>query len=178
MDLNELKKDHADLVTKLTDEVTVNVTTTLTEKFDGEKATLQAKIDEGTQKLEDKEERLLKLEKSDIIRQEKDLKSHAVNIWDSKLSESEVSEHLYDKVKAMVSHVKFTKDGILDEDKFGEAIDAEIKDWEDRGATTQVLGSGFSEKTIDSEVKKIEKMAKEDDETVKDLAALAGREIK
>ena len=172
MDLAKLREDHPELVSQLTEEVTAN----LTEKFDSEKADLQSKLDQKTQESSDQGDRILSLEKNEVIRTENEMKARAKSIWMQKLSASDVSEHLHDKCRNQVSYSKFVAEGILDVEKFGEAIDAEIKDWEDRGATTTVMGSGFSEKTIDSDVKKAEKLAEEDDATVKDLASLAGRD--
>lgn len=174
MNLAELKKEHPDLVSQLSEEITAS----LTEKFNAEKADLQAKLDEKDQKLADQEDRVLKLEKNEALRTEKEIKARADNIWTSKLSESEVSEHLYDKVRRMIPHTKFMQDGVLDEEKFVEAIDAEIKDWEEKGATTSVMGSGFSSKSVeDSEAKKAEKLAQEDDNIVKEMAGYAGHKV-
>lgn len=173
MDLAQFKIDHPELVTQFTDEITAS----LTETFNAEKAVLEASIAEKDQKLSDQEDRVLKLEKKEIIRHEGELKNMADSIWTRKLSESDVSEHLFSKVRAMVSHTKFVKDGVFDAEKFGEAVDAEIKDFEDLGATTTVMGTGFNERTVDSEAKTAEKLAQEDDETHKDLARLAGREV-
>ncbi len=172
MDLEKLKKDHPELVSQLTEEVSA----VLAEKFDTEKADLQSKLDQKNQENADQGDRILKLEKNEVIRTENEMKARAKSIWTQKLSASDVSEHLYDKVRNQISYTKFVAEGVLDVVKFGEAIDTEIKDWEDKGATTTVMGSGFSEKTIDSDAKSAEKMAEEDDATVKDLASLAGRD--
>ena len=54
-----------------------------------------------------------------------------------------------------VCYADFVKDGVLDEEAFSEAIDAEIKDWVDRGVSTKtsVIGHGFSQKkTIGNKV--------------------------
>jgi hypothetical protein len=173
MNLAELKESHPELVAQLSDEVTTQVTADLKEKFASEKADLEAQIDDKNQKLEDQGNRILNLEKKETLRHENDIKEKANRIWKDKLASSDVAEHLYSKVKAMVSHSKFIEDGILDVQKFEEAIDAEIDDWVKKGATSSVLGSGFSEKKpADEDLDK--KLAESDDATVKDMAALAG----
>jgi len=94
-------------------------------------------------------ERVLGLEKKETIRAENELKSSANAVWTKKLSESDIPESMYDKVRPYVSHSKFTEEGILDVEKFTEAVSAEIKDWESKGVTSKVLGSGFTDKSVD-----------------------------
>lgn len=96
-------------------------------------------------------DRTLELEKKEAIRAENELRKSADNIWTKKLSESDIPETLFEKVRQYVSHVKFTEEGILNVEKFGEAVDAEIKDWESRGVTSKVIGAGFTEKTVDED---------------------------
>ncbi|MEA2067014.1 MAG: hypothetical protein U9O65_08005 [Thermotogota bacterium] len=94
-------------------------------------------------------DRTLELEKKEAIRAENELRKSADSIWTKKLSESDIPETLFEKVRQYVSHVKFTEEGILNVEKFGEAVNAEIKDWESRGVTSKVIGAGFTEKTVD-----------------------------
>ena len=170
MKLEDLKKDHPDLVKQIEDALTK----TLEDKFTKEKATL---ADEHQAELDAKEGRILTLEKKDILRDERDIKDRADKIWDTKLGESEIAEHLFDKVKRHVSHGKFVKDGILDEAKFGEAIDAEIEDWAKRGATQQVMGSGSLDASdLSADDPSISKTEQEEiDKETNDLLRLAGQ---
>ena len=94
-------------------------------------------------------ERVLGLEKKETIRAENELKKSADDIWTKKLSESDIAESMYVKVRPYVSHSKFTEEGILDVEKFTEAVSAEIKDWESKGVTSKVLGAGFTDKSVD-----------------------------
>lgn len=176
MDLKELKEKYPDLAAQLTEEVTQAVTDKLAADHKKEKETLQATIDEKDQKLSDQGERLLKLEKAETIRQENELKYAADKIWNDKLSDSNVSERLYDKCKKMVSYTKFVKDGAFDQEAFAKAVDDEISDWESKGAVEVVQGSGFSEKKDADNGKDKDKLAKEEEDLVKDLAGLAGVE--
>lgn len=98
----------------------------------------------------------LALEKKDDIRTQNELKASADNIWTKQLSDSNIPENMHDKVCRYVSYDKFTKDDVLDVEAFGEAIKAEIKDWEARGVTsTNVLGAGFTEQNVDEAEKEL-----------------------
>ena len=168
MDLEKLRKDHPDLVKQIEDALAK----TLEEKFSKEKDKLAEKH---TQELEQKEDRILSLEKKDTLRDEREMKTRADQIWSTKLAESEIAEHLFDKIQRHVGHGKFVKDGILDEEAFSTAIDAEIKDWESRGATQQVMGSGALSDSNDSEGELSTKEQEEIDKETDELLTLAGQ---
>jgi uncharacterized protein YdaT len=177
MDLAELKYSHSDLV----DQIRAEVTDELTETFSQEKAGLESQIEDLKGKLQKKDEtissqedRILKLEKAETIRVEKERRDVADRIWEQKLSLSEIPEHLYEKVKALVPYTRFVKEDGFDKEAFSAAVDEEIKDWEGRGMVKTVIGSGFSKKQVDGESKDEEKLAKEDDEAVEEMAKLSG----
>ncbi len=183
MKLSELKAKHPELLTEITSEVTTAVAASVSKdlqaKFDAEKVTLEEGFKAEREKLETKgteqSERMKKLEKKDVIRDERDLKAQAARIWDAKLAESDLSDRIHDKVRKMVSHDKFVKDGVLDTQAFADAIDAEIKDWDARGATVTVLGSGSSIKGVDdSETETKKKQMEADDKEVDNLFGLSG----
>lgn len=75
-------------------------------------------------------ERVAKLEKSETIRTERELKAIANDIFTGMLSDSNIPERLYPKVKAQVNHGKFVQDGKFDEEAFAEACKKEIESWE------------------------------------------------
>jgi len=142
MDLEELKKEHADLydaVLKLGKEAAEA-------EFSKEKTVLEAKLESVQKDNEAMSEKVLELEKKDVIRTENELKAEANRIWAEKLAISKIPERYYEKVQPHVSHSKFVVDGKFNDEKFREAVDAEIKDWEGRGMTETVLGTGFSSK--------------------------------
>ena len=182
MDKAKFMEDHSDLYKEIVSEVTETVTAELTEKFSKEKKTMEDGHSQEVKKLEDqmsnKEDRILELEKKDAIRTENELKESGDKLWTSKLSNSSIPEHLHDKVKRHVSYSKFVNDGILDEEKFKEAIDAEIKDWEDRGVTSTVMGSGFTKKDLDTEVTEETEKKEEAKKLSNNLLKLAGQEVK
>ena len=96
------------------------------------------------------------------------MKAQAQKIWNSKLTESTIPEHVWEKVSQHVSHTKFVSDGVLDVEKFSEAIDAEIKDWDGKGVTSSFLGAGFTQKQPEDE----NKQAQEAENTKKDVDRL------
>ncbi len=170
----ELKEKFPGLAEELSDEVKGDLQTT----FDKEKTAMQAEITKLSSEKEETAARVLSLEKKDTLRSEKELALNADRIWNEKLAASNVAEHLFDKVRKHVGHTKFVKDGIFDHIKFGEAIDVEIKDWESRGATSTVLGAGFSEASHDNEFKQANAQEKEDDGMANELLQMAGQEQK
>jgi len=183
MNLAELTEKHPELLSEITESVRTRVTAELTATFTQEKKdlkkTMTDKFNQERDGLEGKvqglEEKVLKAEKAEAIRTVKELKLEAQTIWTRKLSQSNVSENMYEKIVGHVSHEKFVKDDVLDTEAFGTAIDAEIKDWEGRGATSTVLGAGFSVKdTEDSESKKAELEDKADEDLADSLFAASG----
>lgn len=144
----ELKKQSPELVAQLTqeitDEVTAAVTETLTAQFSEERTALEAKLTAKKEELTTMGDRVLSLEKNEILREEKAIQLQADRVWDNKLANSQVAERLHEKARIHVTHDKFVKEGVFDVTAFSAAVDAEIKDWEDKGATSTVLGSSFS----------------------------------
>lgn len=174
-DIKKFKEDNPEAYEELRNIIDAEVTDRLETKFSEERTALTKKVDDLTKELSGRDERILKLEKNDAIRAEKELKAIADSIWIGKLAESDIPEHLYGKVSAMISHAKFVKEGVLDREKFEEAIGQEIGDWEKKGVTSTVLGAGFSTKEVDEGVQKLEKEKKSVDSNVIDLLSLAGQ---
>jgi len=143
VDKDQFKKEFPEVYNAVVEEAT----TALKAEFDKEKTGLSAQITSLTESLDGSTSRILALEKSDALNREKAFKAEADSIWAAKLSESNISERLYDKVALQVTHDKFVKDDVLNVEAFSEAIDTEIKDWEDRGATSTVLGMSTIDRT-------------------------------
>ena len=168
MDKNELRETYPELVKEVVKEAVDAAISEAETKFKSEKDDLSTQVStlkEGNEKLSEK---VLGLEKKDIIRSESELKTQAQKIWNSKLTESTIPEHVWDKVSQHVSHTKHVSDGVIDVEKFSEAIDAEIKDWEGKGVTSSVLGAGFTHKQPEDE----NKQALEAENTKKDIDRL------
>ncbi len=150
MTLEELKEQNPEAYDALMDEakgaVTEGIKTDLEKKFADEKKQMETKFSQEKGELQD---RVLELEKRDAIRTENEIRANADALWARKLSESEIPEHLFAKVSRMVSYNKFVSDGKFDQAEFVKAVDAEIKDWEDKGVTSTVLGMSFTSKSED-----------------------------
>ena len=175
MDKNELRETHPDLVKEIVDEAVATALTEANDKHTKEKGELSVKIDTLKASNEKLGASVLDLEKKDVIRSEGELMSQAQAIWNQKLGESDVPEHVWEKVRPHVSHTKFVSDGVFDTEKFKEAIDAEIKDWEGKGVTSSVLGAGFTQKEPEDENKQTQE-AESVQADVNRLAKLAGVE--
>jgi len=182
-DVKKFKEDNPEDHKALTEAIKGEITADLETKFSTDKADLVTENESLKAQLTRKDgentaltERVLGLEKNDAIRAENELKAKAEHIWAMKLAESVVPETMHEKCRAMVSYAKFTKDGVLDEEKFTEAIKTEIGDWEAKMEKVTVLGTGFSSKDeLDSETKKDKALAKENEEAADDLLAMAGQ---
>ena len=182
MDINELKEKHPELFQEITDSVRKTVTDELTDTFNQEKKKLEDEKKDFETKLNDQEkdnetltDKVLKLEKADEIRTQNDLKRDAKAIWAEKLADSDIPKDLYDKVSAQVSYRKFIKDSVLDAEAFTKAVEAEIEDWEKKGVTETVIGTGFSSKDVETEeTKNLKKESEEDDDAVKEMLELSG----
>lgn len=124
------------------------------------------------EKLAASEKKNLLYEKEAAIQAQNALVAAASTIWTTKLSESDLPENLHEKVKLHVDHEKFVGDDGLDSEAFGAAIDKEIADWTEKGITSTVLGSGFSQKKIDAEKDTETLSEKEADECVENMLKL------
>jgi hypothetical protein len=114
-------------------------------------------------------DRLLKLEKKDAIRSEKDIAQEAVSIWSQELADSDVPPRLHKKAQSMVSYERFVKDEVFDRAAFTEAVREEITDWEDRTKET-VIGGGTPP---GAQVNEDEVLEAEDDAAVEEMLEMA-----
>ncbi len=170
--IEQLTKEHPDLVTKVKDAVKAEMETA----FSKERDDFKTKLADKDKELDDQNTRVLKLEKNDTIRSEQELRSQANSMWAAKLAESDIPEHLYDKVRNQVPHSKFVKDSILNVEEFGKSIDAEIKDWVDKGVVEEsVKGLGASTEVDTATSLSEKKIDDENTEIAGGLLALAGQ---
>lgn len=165
--VKELQEKYPELVKQLTDG--------LTSAFAQEKEGLETKITQLSTESTKKEERIDYLEKKDIIRTEKEIASDAELIISKKLAASEIPDRLHDKIRRLLSHNKFVKEDVLDTKAFAEFVDAELKEYEDLGITSKILGLGNTLKTEKDSTKLAEEAAeKEDDDAVDKMATMVG----
>ena len=164
--LVELEKDYPELLAS----VRKDAGDAVEAKFKVEKEGLELQIEEG-------EAKTAILEKKDAIRTAKELKLDADSIFMVAFNASDVPEHLFDKVIAMLNHNKFVTDEVLDVKLWKEACVAEILSWETAGVTDTVMGGGnFSLKDVDSDATDLKKEEEGDDATANSLLSLIGNE--
>ena len=173
--VEELTGAHPELVKSIQEAMKTDLETT----FSKERATFKTELAKKDTELDGQNDRILKLEKTDTIRSEKELATSAGTIWATKLSNSDIPEHLYDKVAGMVSHTKFVKEGVLDKEVFGIAVDEEIADWVKKGVVSTVMGTGFSANSDESGETLVDKQKDEDTTKMANhLLVLAGQKLK
>lgn len=145
----EFKEQFPDEYQKLVDEITTEANKQF-QKKEGELkdsvASLTSKVEDLTTQFKEVQDENLKLRKNETIRSEKERKDRAMEIFTERLKKSKIPEYLHDKVAVMVDYTQFVENEVLDEEKFIEAVDNEIKDWEGRGVTASVRGASFSKK--------------------------------
>jgi hypothetical protein len=179
MDMDTLKKEHPDLVKQIED----NAVTGVQNSFSKEKEGLQSEVIKLQTQLTSSGDKILQLEKKDALREERERAiqrdAEVEKIWADKLSSSNVAEFHYVKVRKMVNPDKFTKDGLFDADAFAKAVDTEIPDWENIVSNAEVMGfSSGQTRELDSDAKKKEKFAKENEDASNNLLALVGQKPK
>jgi len=153
----KFKAEHPEEFKALVAEVTTAVETKLT----ADKGALETKLTEATTKLAEAEaaniklsaenadnsKRLQALEKRDALREEKDLQFTADAIFTEQFKAAELPDRLHAKVRRLVSHEAFMKDGVLDKEAFKAAIDTELKDWASEETPSSVAGFSASSKS-------------------------------
>lgn len=158
--VKELQEKYPDLTTKLTDQITDELSTIHSQDLEAKEAEITKLKNENEKKVD----RIDQLEKKDIIRTEKEINSEARQIVNSKLAATDIPERLYDKIRRLVKHNKFVKDDVLDTEAFAKFVDEEIKDFEDAGVTKTVLGLGRTHREEGDNDDPEKKLDKEDDE--------------
>jgi capsid assembly protease len=170
MTLEELKAKDPELFKQIQQEAVAPLESKVSalEKENGE---LKAQNEKLTGENADMGNRVKGLEEKDILRTEAEMRSHADSIWSIALSKSDVPPHLHTDIRSFVSHGKFVANGQFDEKGFTDAVNAKIKDWEDKGVrSTVILGSGVP---VSGALEQRAHEEKEDNEAVDALVALA-----
>jgi hypothetical protein len=150
MDHLKFKADHPEEYAKLVEIIQGEVTV----KFAGEKSALEAQVatltEQNTKLSEENkgnEVRLQSLEKAEMLRTEAALKHSATVVFDKLFAATELPVRLSEKIRKLVDHEKFIKDGSLDKDAFTAAVELELKDWTAVSSEEgSVLGFGASSK--------------------------------
>jgi hypothetical protein len=140
MTLAELKEKHPELFKEVQEAATAELRTELTDK-DRKIAILEEQNTQLTEANKVNSDRVAKLEKSEAIRTERELKARADEIFSESIGSSDIPDRLRPKVRAQVDHNKFIKEGTFDEAAFSEACKKEIGSWEND------LGDAYKGKT-------------------------------
>jgi hypothetical protein len=123
MDLEQLKEQYPDLHKQIMDQ--------FAEK-DQEIERLKSENQNLSDSKKQYEDRIKNLEKAEQMRREKDLRDQANSIIDSHLQASSIPERLFSKVKKQLDHNDYVdQEGVLDTQKFSEAVQNEVKEWDD-----------------------------------------------
>lgn len=179
----EFKTENPDLYEAIASQVREEIEGGLQASFEAEKSGLETQISGLQGELQEKETRILKLEKADYIRSvyEKQIRidSTSDRIWAKALAACDIPEGMHAKVRAAVPAASHTKDGVLDETAYKAAVQAEIDEWEGKGMTTTVLGTGFGNNKTgnegDVETQNAQKQEQEDDDWCDEMLALGGQ---
>lgn len=164
MNKEQFKTDHPEEYAKLVGEIQ--------SQFEVTKVELENKLANAVSEKEklsaeniSLEKRVIQIEKNDTLRAEREISSTADSIFTAQFNAVGLPERLFSKVRKLVSHNEFVKDGSLDREAFKAAVDAELKDWEPAEGETQVFGlgsgtkhvveDGKSEKEVDSIVSRM-----------------------
>lgn len=177
VDLEQLKKEYPELYQQIVDSTKSAVASEFAEKEESFKSEISAL----TQTNEGLTSKVDLLTKKEDQRSERELAAKADTIWEAKLAASDIPDRvdLRQKIKAHVSHHKFVENGVLDVEKFQEAIDTEIASWVEMGIEPSVIGGGndtLSNKAADGE--NDEEQLAEDQANVNRLLKAAGQEVK
>jgi hypothetical protein len=167
MDLKELREKHPNLFTEIielgkqgaVDALSTSIKS-LTDSV-AAMATSLKKVEEDNQKLSQE----LK---------DKELTNEVDLICSEKLSSSNIPKSLHKKVRDLVPHSKFMKDGVLDREAFGKALDSEIVFWGKLklSDSQEALGLGSTGNEIGAE--DAAKQNKETLQAVNELRQLVG----
>jgi len=145
--IDKLKADHKDIYDEIVASVTPDnsaLEASHAEEIsakDKEIAGLKEKLEASKTNEEGLTDRVKALEKRDAIRAEEALRSTAESIMSGALTASTLPERLHAKV-GQIDYNKYMTDGKLDIKAYTDAVNAEVKDWEDTvgEVTTPVQG--------------------------------------
>lgn len=189
MDITELKEKYPELYAQIEALGVTKGTTEAAAEFKKETAAegandavlgaiteLKELVQSQGKTIEAQNEKILSFDKAEDIRAEKELAASADAIWNEKLAASSIREERFMKIKKHVTYAAFVEEGKLDVEKFAEAVDAEVKEWEGvENNGSEILGFSYSSKEdAQLDAAKLSKQEKEDDEIVDQYLRLAG----
>lgn len=164
MTLEELKAQHPELVAQ----IEADKATEFTNEKQQIETQFSTQLEAVKKEVQDLRTENQELQKQNVIRTEAENFAKANAVWDRELVKSEIPENLHSKVRTYTKHTDFVNDGVFDIEKFTEAVQKEIKDWETQFAAavntrTQVAGLGTVGRTVEGSPPKDE-LSKDDEE--------------
>jgi len=175
--VEQFKEQSPDAYKELVDSVTSTVTADLEAKHKQSLSNVESKF---ASDLADSNKKIQALERANTLREEQDLQRGANGIWATKLSASKIPNRMHEKIAAMVDYNDFVNadTNVFDKAKFSEAVDAEIKYWQDNGVVkSTVRGAGsFASDEVGTDAEKMAEEEKEDNSWLDDMTARAGRQ--
>lgn len=183
--LAEFKAESPDLYKELMALARTEAEGALQSKFKAEREGLQEQITTLKGDLKSQGEIVLKLKEDSYIRSVQEQNSNnerdAETIWVKALSTSDIPEGMHPEIQKMVRIEDHLKDKALDGESFQAAVEAKIAQWEGKGMTTKVLGTGFGGSKVGTETNiedlEAQNQEKDDDEWVDSMLALGGQKI-
>ena len=144
MDIAELKEKHPEVFSQVVSDAVASVQS----QFESEKTELQKTITNLTKDSTVKEEVLTQMSQRMTEMENREIEREAANIWQNRLASCSLPESLIEKVKnsASIKVSDFIKETGFDKEAFSAAVDAEVKDWEDRAGSFQILGKGNTQR--------------------------------
>ena len=128
----QFKTDHPEEYKALIEGVVADASQTFTVKITELELELKESTDENGKLSEENkgnEKRIMALEKEGTLRKEKELVSSADSVFSEEFKESGLPDRLSEKVRKLVSHEQFIKEGELDTEAFRAIVKTELKDW-------------------------------------------------
>lgn len=174
MDLKELKEKHPELVEQLKLETLEEAQ----EQFKKRETEWGDQFKRQQEEIDKLSDRVARSDKEITLSREEANQEKADRIYAEMLGESRVPDRFHEKVKNMVRFNRFVEKDTnkLDVEKFKEALEAEIKDWEERGATTDVMGMGTNERN-EQDPENDTKLKEENKNHVNSLLKAAGQKV-
>lgn len=175
MDLKELKEKHPDLVEQLKLETLEEAQ----EQFKKRETEMSEQFKKQQEEIDKLSDRVARSDKEITLSREEANQEKADRIYAEMLGDSRVPDRFHEKVKNMVRFNKFVENETnkLDVEKFKEALSAEIKDWEERGATTDVMGLGTNQREDGDDSQNDTKLKEENTNHANSLLKAAGQKV-
>lgn len=184
MSLQTFKAESPEEYKELLEEAKKEVLPELQASINKEKEALEERVSSLEEENKENRAKVLKLEKDLVIDREKAMKERieieAAGIWNEALASSVLRDVNKVKIRQHVKHEDFTvqedEEITLDAVAFKEAVEAEVKEWEENTVpATEVIGTGAGRVTGSIPDSEEDRMAKEDEEFIQQVLAISNK---